>query len=399
MRTPSMASRTGPATARPEGTIRQGRLGPREITSGSTHRRMRTATRSFSRKLSAGLVAVLAAVVFVPIGGGPAGALEGATPGAADPVGCTGYPEPRRWVGAQTWWRNTAAGPAVGLAAGQPGAGLSPGTDFGHVHLEACVPISSPTRITRMSAPFDIDFVIKLHDNPASVRRITSAWHTDSGEGTNYVVDPPDFVCAPGVHDCQVTWRVRINPADARYSGLQHLRTKVRVIDPDGNEMLPVLRVPIYVNNGKALDNYSGAFVQGIGWYSGSGYAATQLRNDYPIDPVKGVWRVEVRWPGFASFDGNSNNNSHNFISIDPNFHASPPNFGRVLLDRNNPSLNTTSCLRLGRQNCGSPTVILSIDTTTLVNGPHKLFIRNDGVDDRGSTNSGGLVIPFTVAN
>src|SRR6266540_1253324 len=90
------------------------------------------------RRLLMAFAAVLlgAAVFFTP------------THAAPNPLTCDGYPEPRVYVSSQAWWTRF------------PG---QTGTDFGHVHQEACIPERQ-----QMSADFNIDLRLIMHDNPGT---------------------------------------------------------------------------------------------------------------------------------------------------------------------------------------------------------------------------------------
>jgi hypothetical protein len=101
---------------------------------------------------------------------------------------------------------------------------------------------------------------------------------------------------------------------------------------------------------------------------------------------VSGTWTPAV---GLTTHPNASLPATHSFISIDPDFHAVPPNRGTVLWDSAGP---------YGPEPFGSAPI--SIDTRTLANGVHKLHLRTSCRDNKlGSTNSGVTVIPFTVAN
>ena len=70
-------------------------------------------------------------------------------------------------------------------------------------------------------------------------------------------------------------------------------------------------------------------------------------------------------------------------MTIDPAFHNMLPDSGKVQLDQ-------TGAFR-------GP---IAVDTTQLANGPHKLVVVSSADhSDRGSTQSGVMVIPFTVDN
>src|SRR5438128_4314177 len=70
-------------------------------------------------------------------------------------------------------------------------------------------------------------------------------------------------------------------------------------------------------------------------------------------------------------------------VRLDPDFHADPMNEGTVLRDG------------LGE----FPEQDVPIDTSLLPDGQHRLFLRADCDDPRGSSNSGVLVVNFTTAN
>lgn len=101
------------------------------------------------------------------------------------------------------------------------------------------------------------------------------------------------------------------------------------------------------------------------------------------MTPVSGVWQPTVETlPG--AFFSSPLAVHHSLVTLDPDFHAVPANQGTVLRDVNGPISPTT----------------LSIDTTQLADGPHKLVIvASHNHLDLGSTQSGVQVIPFTVAN
>ena len=123
------------------------------------------------------------------------------------------------------------------------------------------------------------------------------------------------------------------------------------------------------------------------------------------MTPVSGQWTFgPVTTLISTSSKQVFSNVTHSFASLDPAFHASPVNVGTVRLDVPGPYLGT-----------------LTLDTTTLSNGVHKLFLRADSfvspstvfvVTDPniqnpfsvsnpfpGGTNSGVLLMPFCVQN
>ena len=100
-------------------------------------------------------------------------------------------------------------------------------------------------------------------------------------------------------------------------------------------------------------------------------------RDELPTGPVSGVWVCNIK---LAKGSGGSNP-TRVFVSLDPHFHANPVDHGQGLLDR--PSTYQGS---------------ISIDTRTLPDGVHPLFLRTDSSIAMG-TGSGALVVQFTVDN
>jgi hypothetical protein len=74
--------------------------------------------------------------------------------------------------------------------------------------------------------------------------------------------------------------------------------------------------------------------------------------------------------------------NSTAFASVDPDFHAHPANNGLIGL---NDSSNGKKAI--------------TIDTTILSNGWHRLFLRSDHVRSDGVISSGNFTMMFNVQN
>ena len=84
------------------------------------------------------------------------------------------------------------------------------------------------------------------------------------------------------------------------------------------------------------------------------------------MTPVSGQWTFgPVTTLISTSSKQVFSNVTHSFASLDPAFHASPVNVGTVLLDVPGPYLGT-----------------LTLDTTTLSNGVHKLFLLHKGPEN-----------------
>jgi hypothetical protein len=298
---------------------------------------------------------------------------------AADPFTCSGYAQPRSFLEAQDWWRPTVSGTE----------------DFGHVHLGTCFPLNQPVSGT---VPFD--FVVQLHDNPGLFTR--ARIHLLDGNGGNHqVISVP--VNQTAAQHCpatpnQCTWVIPIplNTTVAATDGYLNFRPAAIVTHPGsgGTKQFAGAAWPLHVVNGKPVkDSISPLRIAGSSWYTGSLYEEAEFLSPLPAT-VSGVWTPTVAMhPGAGGRAVD-----HSFASLDPAFHAMPPFAGTVLLDR-----------------AGSFKGPLTIDTTTLTNGPHKLFLRADapcngtaghdcgtkpeGGSNNVSTHSSVQVLTFVVNN
>ncbi len=138
------------------------------------------------------------------------------------------------------------------------------------------------------------------------------------------------------------------------------------------------------------VDDYDRkSYLRGKGWYSkpgtksSGGYCEPDfLSVPLPDGIVSGVWSPAVKmvWHGEASDPTVASREAR----LDPDFHANPPNPGAVLLSGS-----------------GEFNGRLTIDTTGLPNGTHKLFLRSvcHDLHGRGSDIHGILTVPFLVGN
>ena len=338
------------------------------------------------RRFLALLIAVALTGVAVPaLGASAARAAAGPCIGAP-PADGTSYAETRQFVDAQSWWMPDAdqANNSV--------------TNNGHVHLGACI----PERETISSGNFTVNVRVVLHDNPGTADYVSMVFLTSSGEtavqkcylraaAADFACPGPsstgggDFVCSG---TCE-RWLTFSRPLSAfSHSGLQEVHLRAFVPEPNGNEMRASLNWQTNIQNGKSRSDAARyPFLRGKGWYTHSGYCEASVRSvPIPDAPVSGVWSPAV---GLTTHPNGSLPATHSFISIDPDFHADPPNPGTVLWDSAGP---------YGRASFGSAPI--AIDTRTLANGVHKLHLRTSCRDNKlGSTNSGVTVVPFTVAN
>lgn len=298
---------------------------------------------------------------------------------APDPTACTGYAEPRVFLEAQDWWKPTVSGTE----------------DFGHVHLGICFPLGQPVSGT---VPFD--FVVQLHENPGVLQNVRI--HLLDGNGANHQVisvkvgQTAAQHCPATPDQCSWVIPVPLNTTVAGTDGFLNFRPAAIVMHPGagGTKQFAGAAWPLDLANGKPVKNsISPLRIAGSSWYTGSLYEEAEFLSPLPAT-VSGVWTPTVAMhPGAGGKAVD-----HSFASIDPAFHASPPSEGRVLLDRT-----------------GAYKGPVTIDTTTLPNGPHKLFLRADspcdgsagndcgtkpeGGSNNVSTHSSVQVVTFVVSN
>ena len=132
-----------------------------------------------------------------------------------------------------------------------------------------------------------------------------------------------------------------------------------------------------FIDNDKPREDYCGGSrperFGTAGWYEGVSYMNVFTRSggfDHP-------------WKGTECFRANFEHGT-GFASIDPRFHATPPDEGQVLY--------SGPGARLWRQIC--------VDTTTLGEGWHRMFLMTEaeGTDPAG-TGAGVFTLPFFVDN
>ncbi len=338
------------------------------------------------RSLALVLALTLAFALVPALNSGTARAEPGLCIGAPG-ADSTIYPETRQFVDTQAWWM-----PDVD----QPN---NASTNTGHLHMGACI----PERETISSGNLTVNVRVILHDNPGTANYVSMVFKTSDRETTVqkcYLrAEAPDFSC-PGPSDkgrgdfvCNGTcerWLSFSQPISLfNHSGLQDVRFRGFVREPDGKEMRANFNWQVNIQNGRSGSDVSDdAFLRGKGWYTRAGYCEASFRSvPLPDGPVSGIWSPLV---GLTTHSGSdSRPASHSFVAIDPDFHAVPPSPGAVLWNAAGP---------YGSEPSGAAPI--SIDTRALSNGVHKLHLRTSCRDDRQeSTNSGVTVVPFTVAN
>lgn len=274
----------------------------------------------------------------------------------AAPESCAGYAEPRVWVESQAWWQNT------------PGSG---GKEFGHLHTALCFPLAQ-----RVRGVVPLDIKLHFHMNPGRLESLTVQISPD-GSG-QYVAAQKKFkpaLTCP-TEDCDFWVHLDADTSRLGVDGQHEWRIRPKITEPDGNTLVGSTSYTAYTaNGGRPIKNYrEQGLTQGKGWYSKTGYAQAQFYGPLSTGPVSGRWSVQV---GCHASDKPV---SACIVTVDPDFHHG--DFGRMQL-------------RYKGAWKGSVTV----DTAALAPGPHRLVVRTDVNDPRGSTLSGLLVVPFEVRN
>lgn len=296
-------------------------------------------------------------------GSGPSGGAGPGDPHAApNPLTCEGYPEPRVFVEDQAWWSQT------------PGEA---GSDFGHAHMGACIP--ERETLTR-DTTFNVRVI--LHDNPGKVKYGALVVKGADYETTVYKTgtELAGFTCPRGTCEKWVTFPLDLSSFER--SGLQEVRFRLFIREPDGLEMHTSLNWQVNVQNGAPRQDVTRRpWLRGKGWYTGAGYCEAVLTSvPVPDAPLTWTWSPALR----MMWDGDSTDLpvSGHSVTLDPDFHRSPPEQGTVLEDGPGPWEGN-----------------VVIDPLRLSPGRHRLVSRADCADPRGSTNSGVLVVMFNVAD
>jgi hypothetical protein len=311
--------------------------------STSPSRLARVARAAFGLAIGAGLVAGILAVR-VP-----------SAAAAPDPVNCTGYPEPRKFIESQDWWSPI---PELG--------------GLGHIHLGMCFPVGQT-----VSGSVHFDMRVVFHGNKGKLTLIKM----QDDKSTDHYKFNPNHTPADGIDSTY--WHSFDLDTTKMPDGLRAFRWYAQLQHSNGNPETARANWPLRVENGKSdSDSGSANRWQGSGWYkeaNGSidwGYQTAFLNSGVPLTPVKGVWQPSVKF----SCNGCGDMAGY-MVTVDPNFHGG--NQGWII-----------------KQGSGGFGGSVSIDTTKLTNGVHKLVLislskKSSPVRDHG----GVLAIPFTVQN
>jgi hypothetical protein len=271
------------------------------------------------------------------------------------------YDETRQFVDFQSWWRTTA-----GRA----------GTDFGHAHVGACIPEREQMRGDTIA----LDIRLVLHDNPAKKTNqypgLSIVVKGKTQETTIMKQNYPGWTCPVGT--CAKWFHYDLPQSAFNNSGLQEIRFRFFIDEPDGNRMIASANWQTYINNGKPKGDVTREpYLRAKGWYSGAEYCEASLRSALPDEPLAAGWSPTIAqvWHATAAdmpVSGHDN---------------------RFDADNHQDILGTL--LQVGSGPFGPAP--LNVPVETMAAGTHKLNMRADCADPRGSTNSGVLVLPFQV--
>ena len=309
------------------------------------------------KRIAAFLAAVALATggVAAPVAAVPQPVVEVAAPAPAapDPVTCAGYPEPRVGTEIQAWWK-----------------GVNDPTEQ-HIHLFTCWPTGVVTGTVHL------DLKLQTHEQLPGAR-VTRVRATDGGGGEVFPAITSGFTPIDASGN-MVQWLTRDINTTGLSSGLHEIRLAAYVQSTE--QQLVSSDLPLFVRSMSGGDT-SRDYVEARGWYPAP-WEYDNIRYlrrlaDFQT-PKSGIWSpvFQCTSPSGATADSF-------VVAIDPNRHAGIP--GWIVNDT-----------------VGESTKTLSIDTTKLTDGPHKIVGRCGGTHDFGGTlngtNTGVLAINFSVAN
>jgi len=222
-----------------------------------------------------------------------------------------------------------------------------------------------------VSGIITLDVRLILHENPGTVTSVNPVLKTDSQE----LSLPKTYLDWTCTGTCERWVRLTVDTRLSNYDGVQEIRIRTFVDEPDGNEMHASVNTLVDVQNGdpeNPIDRR--AYQRFKGWYTGSGYCEPDILTDLPIGPIAS-WSPTVQALDHGASDDLAV--SRYVVSLDANVHKGIP--GTVLLSGEGELQPTT------------------LDLSGLASGTHRLSIRAECDDPRGSTNVGVGVTTFTV--
>lgn len=253
----------------------------------------------------------------------------------------------------QAWWTTT------------PG---KTGTNFGHLHVGACMPFKQ-----QVSGILSLNIRLIMHENPGIFDYLNPVLKTDNQE-----LSLPHNISLQGwkcVGTCERWVTLTVDTTLSSYDGVQEIRIRTYVKEPDGNIMHASVNTLVNLVNGKTINPIDRKpYQRAKGWYTGSGYCEADSLTDLPTAPISN-WTPSIQgvWHGAAD----DLRVSRYRAALDADNHAGIP--------------GTTLKEGVGEL---APT---QVSLGGLSSGSHRLSLRVDCDDPRGSTNSGIMVIFFKV--
>ena len=119
---------------------------------------------------------------------------------------------------------------------------------------------------------------------------------TNASETTVAKAVPSQRTC-PAKQTCTITATAPIDISKFDRSGLQEIRFRVYVDEPDGKRMHTSINFQSYVQNGKAKSDVTRQpYLRSKGWYTGFGYCEADLLGvPLPDGPLKGTVQFKVQ--------------------------------------------------------------------------------------------------------
>ena len=241
-----------------------------------------------------------------------------------------------------------------------------------HIHLATCFPLDQTLRGV---VPFDIH--IQLHMNPGVLSQVDLQVFGDNLSVTQ-IAAVPNFTCPTA--QCDLWYHLNYDTTKVPADGYLEFRFHAKVTGPDGKIGYTSSGWLAYIANGggRPIQSYRVApWIEARGWYTGVEYENARFTSPIPSGPLSGLWTFGVK---LAAGSGGTPVN-HILISLDPHFHNVPVDRGNVIFEQYGPYTGN-----------------ITIDTRTLSNGVHRLFMRTDSTIATG-TASGVLAMNFVVNN
>jgi hypothetical protein len=281
----------------------------------------------------------------------PTAAAAPAPAASGDPrLTCSGYPEHRIFLEAQDHWS-----PIPGL------------NTLGHVHIGMCFPLYQT-----VSGKVTFDVRVVMYQNKGTWIRLKG--QDDASD--NFYLEKPNITPPDGGE--RIFWRAVTVDTTRLADGIRHFRWYADVLQANGNIQTARANWSLEVQNGKA-DKDAPNTVRYMNWYK----VASPPRNWGYIGPAVGkipLAPVDATLKLFAKCSLNGASGSpaidRAMVNLDPDFHHGSQ--GTVVYS-------------------GPPlTGDLSVDTSALAEGTHKLSIRC--IQEDGKEMHEGIgVVPFVV--